>query len=264
MKRICFFLGIIMTLGSCEKVIDINLKNNEPLLVAEGEIKEGVHDVNVYLTYTSDYFAPGSPSPVGGAVVKLTDSIGTYTFPEVSPGRYVLPGYNARARQTYSLAIQQAGKTYAASAYLPPVVVLDSISYKYETASAFTDAGYLIYAEFNDPPATDNYYRIKLTVNDTLRNKPEDLFVFDDQLTNGRHIKIPIFIKRFKKGDRIHMELIGMDEKVYKYFLTLTTIISTSGQPSAAPANPISNFSGNILGVFGAYSSSTQSVSLPL
>lgn len=259
-NKLILFLAIAF--AGCEKVIDVKLKNTSPLLVAEAAVWEGRHDVTVKLSRTKDYYDNTTPSFVSGAIVTFSDSLQTYNLTDVGNGTYLLPGYLAQGGKAYRVNINSGGQ-YEAMAFMPVPVVLDSVSYKFENASVFTDEGYLIYAEFNDPADRQNFYQIKLTVNDTLQNKPEDLFVFDDELTNGRHIKIPIFIKRFQAGDRIKMELISMDKNVYKYYETLIPLISNNGQPSAAPANPVNNWSGGILGVFGAYSESSTQITLP-
>ena len=81
----------------------------------------------------------------------------------------------------------------------------------------------------------------------------------DDENTNGNYIDIPLFIRSFEIGDTIDLSLLNIDEKSYDYLLTLNTIIG-NGQPSAAPANPNSNFSNGALGYFAIYNGETKQI----
>jgi hypothetical protein len=50
-----------------------------------------------------------------------------------------------------------------------------------------------------------------------------------------------------------------MDANVYSYLTTLSDVITSDANTSAAPANPNTNFSNGALGFFGAFSRSTMS-----
>jgi hypothetical protein len=83
--------------------------------------------------------------------------------------------------------------------------------------------------------------------------------VIEDRLSEGINIILPIFTSIFKLDDKVEVELISMYKKMYDYFNTLSTIISNGGD-SAAPANPLSNWSGGVLGYFGAFSFSKKTI----
>jgi hypothetical protein len=51
-----------------------------------------------------------------------------------------------------------------------------------------------------------------------------------------------------------------MDAGVYDYFNTLSEILTSDANTSAAPANPNSNFNNGALGYFAAYATSKKSI----
>jgi hypothetical protein len=69
----------------------------------------------------------------------------------------------------------------------------------------------------------------------------------NDGLTVQSYVSPDFFINL---NDTVQMELDAIDRPVYDYFYTLNQ--STLNGQSAAPANPVSNFSNNALGYFCA------------
>jgi hypothetical protein len=77
--------------------------------------------------------------------------------------------------------------------------------------------------------------------------------VANDELNNGLSSQTYVTPDFFsQEHDTIQMQLDAIDKPVYDYFNTLQQ--STLSQTTAAPANPISNFSNGALGYFSAYS----------
>lgn len=264
MKLLISILAVLFAFTSCEKVIDVSLNDAPAQLVVVGNLKEGTGIFNVDISKSGGFYATGNGEKVSGAKVTLQKN-GTVpvALTDRGNGRYSITSYTALADNNYTLKVEQGGKAYTAGSYLPPKVVLDSITYEYQPATVFVEEGYLIYCELDDPAGIKNYYRIKVTLNGRVKNSGTDLFVFNDQFTNGRHIKIPLFLSRYQSKDTISIELVSLDEKVYKYFETLSTILNTNGQQPAAPANPLTNWSPAILGYFSATSSSRKTIILP-
>lgn len=263
--RLLFIIAIVITcFSSCDKVIDVSLNDTAPQLVVVGNLRQGASDFSVDVSKSGGFYATANPVKVTGANITLQkNNEAPVALTETGNGKYGLNPYAAAAGNNYTLRVQESGKMYTASSFLSPTVTLDSITYEYQPASVFVEEGYLIYCELDDPPGVKNYYRLILTLNDTLQNKGSDLFVFNDQFTDGRHIKIPLFLSRFKPQDKISIELVSLDQKIYKYYETLATIVSLNGQQPAAPANPLTNWSPAILGYFAATSSSSKTIILP-
>jgi hypothetical protein len=248
-----------MVLTSCEKVIDVDLNSANPQYVIEGELFAGDHPFTVHVAKTTDYYGKAPQEQVNDAVVLLKSSTGdSLVVPATGNGLYQLPSFIATAGTTYQLQVTAGGNTYTASSTLPQAVLIDSTKYEYEDGG-FGDPGYEVTAYFNDPGDRSNYYRMLVTVNDTFLNEAEDLAVFNDKFNNGNLVKAD-YRKRFRLGDQIKIELRSIDKGVHDYFTSLEQILRNQNGP--APANPLSNFDGGVLGYFGAYSNSKVEVTI--
>ncbi len=263
-NKYLFFAIAILGMFSCQQVIDINLNESAPQFVFEAALEEGTHDFKVRATKTGNYFSTEAPTPIKDAIIKLsTEQGGELLLNNENNGYYTLNQYAALNNTDYKLTIQTEGKTFTASSYLPKSVVLDSVSVEKNPPNPFggedKDSLFTLFCNFTDPKDEVNYYQIKSVVNGIPSSEGNQILVFDDRLTNGNKIRIPIFTREFKLGDVVEVYLLSIDKKTFDYFNTLLLIVSDSNS-SAAPANPISNWSDNALGYFGAYSVSSLNV----
>jgi len=253
----------IIFFASCEKVINVDLNDANPKIVIEAGLYEGTHVFKVHITKTISYFNNGIAPTIDNANVTLSDRINpAKTLIPVGDGWYELLNCTATNNTTYELNVVAEGKTYTASSYLPVSPVLDSLTYK-DFGGGFGGGNfdpYLMTAHFQDSVGVANYYRLIVTKNDSLQNKPFDLFVFDDKIRDGQYIEVPVFSAFCDIGDTMDVELVSMDEKVYDYYITFGEIITGDANNSAAPANPNSNWSNKALGYFGAYSIQRKSI----
>lgn len=252
----------ILFFSSCQKVIDVKLNNSTPRYVIEADLLEGTNSFKVHVAKTTDFFGTAPQQLVNDAIITLSDdSNNTVNIPLIGNGDYAIPAYTAQKGKTYTLAVKSGGNTFIASSTLEGIIPIDSVTYKYKDAEgAFFEEGYEVIAHIKDNPVQKNNYRLLLTKNDTLQNKPEDLYLFDDKYNDGKQVKLDFF-ERFKPNDTLKFELRTMDEGVYAFYKTLYNILNNQSGP--APANPISNFSGGALGYFGAFSVSKATVILP-
>lgn len=265
MKNITLSIfALVITLSSCQKVIDIDLNSATPQYVIEAELVEGTQDFRVRVTKTSNYFSTDNVTSVNNATITLKKDNGTpTTLTNEANGYYKTTNYTATNKVNYQLSVAVDGKTFDASSFLPKPVTLDSISIEKSGGRPFgggkADSSYQLYCNFQDPAGEANYYQIKTTINGVPNDKGGSILVIEDRLTNGNKIRIPIFTTDFKLNDVVEIELLSIDKKVYEYFNTLSTLVS-NGNNSAAPANPLTNWSGGALGYFGAFSSSKKTV----
>ncbi len=150
---------------------------------------------------------------------------------------------------------------------MPPVVPLDSISFV-PLEGGFgpppkpgDPKQYLTFAHLTDPVETVNYYRLNYF--NRLPEPSAGFNTLDDGLTNGNPMQVFTRFPGFDEGDTIRMELLSIDEGVHTYFESLDEALSSGGISSATPFNPISNFEGDVLGYFGAWSKSSMTLILP-
>lgn len=260
MKQYIFLLfaaAVLMT--GCEKVVDINLNNAAPQYVIEGNVFSGMDTVKVNVAKTTDYYGKAPQEQISTATVTLSDNAGnSTTIPNVAPGSYQLTGFTGVPGRTYNLSVKVDGKEFTSTSTMPAAVNIDSISKEFKDAD-FRKEGYEIAANFQDPGNVKNYYRMVYTINDTLQNKPEDLYLLNDKFNDGKKVKADLF-RRFEVGDKIEFELRGMDEPAYNFFFSLQDVLNNQSGP--APANPNTNITGGALGYFAAMTKSKQQITV--
>lgn len=255
-----------IALCSCQDVIDIDLRDADRKYVIEGNVVQGVDSAVVRVSRTTSFFDTAGPEAITDAEVKLTFPDGTdYVLEHVDGGYYKVMGINATPNATYRLKVQVDGETFTSSAYMPESVAIDSLTFQpvqnFFGPPPQGPPKFNVFLNFQDPMSR-NYYRAVYKRNGNEQDNLGDIQLFDDQLTNGNYIEIPIFNQEYKLGDTAYVALQTMDAEVYTFLETFISAASAdAGSPfSAAPDNPISNIEGGAVGVFAAYSRTEATV----
>jgi len=253
---LCFSTGM-MLFASCEKVIDLELKKTDPILVIEGTISNQSNNHLVKISKTLAFDQLTNFNGVKGAKVTLKSSGGlSLSYIEISQGVYGSPRFRGIPGQTYTLNVLVEGKNYSAKSIMPYPVVPDSIGFK--TLSFFGNSNVYPTVFYKDPPKVQNQYRYILKIN----GKTQGDVVFEDRFNDGNEVSDIIIYDgedNIKSGDIIDIEMQSIDRNVFKYFYALSQIGGNNGPP-VAPANPVSNFDNGALGIFNACSSSRRTV----
>lgn len=227
MKNYPLILLAVLALGSCSKIIDIELNTAMQRIVIEARITDEGGPARVILSRTTDYFNPNEPEKVTGAAVSLRSDVGeTEILQEVSPGIYQSNEMIGVSGRSYYLKVEDGDQVYEATALLPTKVLIDSLEVR------FMDSIQDLQTEFR------NSMRI----------------LANDALFNGRQSFINLNRMGFYNlGDTIQVELVSIDEEVYNYFDQLNEISSGgAGFSSSAPANPKNNLTNGAMGYFTA------------
>lgn len=265
-KKIFFFALIPMLLfgmQSCQDVIDIDLNDADPKYVIEGVIVEGVDSITVRVTQTASFFDASPPAGINNATVVVTLPNGQEVLlTSIGNGYYKISGQNITTDSYYSLRVNVDDEEFTATTFMPAHVSLDSLEAVYSEGMFGLEGTYNVFINFNDPAGILNYYKMNVTLNDTLLNGANEIMITDDALVDGNAIYMPIFVRDFDLGDSVAIELQSIDKATYKFYQTMAAVASGSaGSPfSATPANPESNIKGGALGIFGAYTSSRKSI----
>jgi hypothetical protein len=257
------FLLTTLTLVSCQKVIDIDLKDSDPVIVIEGEVNEG-DSLHTILVSKSVKFGTANTFPwVKGAVVTLSDAVGnSEVLTEVTDGKYSSTQFKIKGVQgrAYYLKVEVDGKTYESTSTIPYKVNLDDIlliDNNFEGNGAKTPVPVR-----QDPAGIQNNYLFDLYIMRSKDNlgwvRDSGVLILDDVYSDGVTTQQPIFgtISSFKPGDSIKMTMKCIDRNIYKYFYSLSL---NGPNGSATPANPVSNISGGCLGYFSAQTKQTLS-----
>ena len=248
-----FIFVFCLAFYSCEKVIEIPLKDSQSLLVVEGNIDNASLYQEVILSKSTAFSYAGDQVFVSGAKVSITeDGTRRIILDEKAKGQYRIAGFKGKPGSTYVLNVEVDGQKYTATSTMPEAVSMDSIG----TVSTYILSDKIISAAviYEDPKDVENYYRFKVTINEKISST---YWVFDDRFTNGNVVSQTLtdLGNKLNPEDKIRIQMQCIDAAVYAYWTGLR------GQyPGAStPANPVSNISNGALGYFSAHTISRAS-----
>jgi hypothetical protein len=259
--KLIFPLFLAMAVvSSCEKVIDVDIKDAAPAIVIEGILTNRA-DSQVVRISRSALFGQTNVFPaVRGAVVSITeDGIRKVTLRENTPGVYIIRNVRGTPGHIYTLNVEAEGKTYTATSTMPNQVRLDTIGLN--SSNFFGKIRKSLSIEYQDPAQVKNYYRCLLSVN----GKPsKQFFLFDDNFTDGKRVSQDLFDfdVELQQGDIVDVELHCIDPIIYRYWQGLDQNQNRGGA-STTPANPVSNMSNGALGYFSAHTKQSKVVLIP-
>jgi hypothetical protein len=260
MKNIILFsLLFSLVLFSCEKVIDLDLMSSDTMYVLEGAVTSG--DSAHYLSITTSIpFNQSNDFPiVDNATVTLTDNLGnTAAMIHIGEGIYEAQNYIAFDGRTYTMTAKIGERTFTSTVAIPFTVTLFGAVVL--PSSFFGQVGNLIVPGFQDPAQYKNYYRFRYQEKDSIDNDSGDI-ISNDDISNGQVNQQP-FIGAYlpASGDTVIYTMWGIDKSVYDFLYSKET--NTSGN-SGAPANPVSNWSGDALGYFTAHNVQQIEIIIP-
>lgn len=259
-------LGILaaISLSSCEKVIDLDLKSADKKYVVEANLGNQAGNCRVMLTQTKDFNQSNVFEGISGAVISIREEGGGSTIlDEVQPGIYESASLAGTSGKTYHLSVKIGGQEFTASSTMPPFVQLDTIYVTRETL--FSDPKYIVNAEFQDPQGAGNNYRFIQYFNG---RKEKQLQFMNDDYTDGRLVNSKLFYFNdddeddLKQGDEVLVEMYTIDASMYKYWFSLFRS-STGDSNQATPSNPVSNMMGGALGYFSAHTKQSKGMLVP-
>ena len=125
----------IVAFSSCEKEINLDLKNTQPKLIVEGNVLLGIDTMitqqELKLSISANYTGTNNPSPVTTASVTVNDGSTTYTYTHIGNGVY-RSNFLTAANKMYNLVINYGGDQYKASeTLLSGGARIDSLTIKY-------------------------------------------------------------------------------------------------------------------------------------
>jgi hypothetical protein len=254
-------LALYILSTSCEKIIDVDLNEANPVPVFEA-VLENDSTCYVKASLTSSYYDNSTSPFITNAVMTVTDQLGaTETLSHEGDGIYRGSSIIGTIGNTYTLNINVDGAIYTASSTMPPLTSIDSCTVQ-DRGSFFGGGGgpagpteYFVYVNYKDPVNLTNYYAVQTTYYDSVEvGYTTDYRIADDELSNGIDTRTFTTFTGFKTGDTLNIELASIDQPTHLYFKTLQDAISGAGFASAAPGNPTTNFSEGALGYFSAWS----------
>lgn len=242
---------------SCEKVIEIDINDEDQKIIIEGTVNKDSTEHFVKITRTLKFNENTAYPTVDNATVSISDNAGnSQTLSLVAPGTYKATNFLGVEGRIYTLSVSIDGNNYQSESTMPFNVPIDTLMYQ-EFSFGPTEIYYPIPSRM-DPDDIKNYYSFNLYKNNL---RIDGIFLQDDQFADGVEILQPVFGGEYETGDSLKLIMTCIDDKVYKYFYTLS--INAGGTGGATPANPESNVSGGCLGYFSAQTKQILSAKIP-
>jgi hypothetical protein len=132
---VLFSLLLVLSLSSCEEVVNLDLETAESKIVIDAEIrwnKETTgNEQTIKISKMAYYYSPTTPK-VSGAKVRVENSDGVvFTFTESKPGSYVCTDFVPVLNMNYTLYVEAEGKTFTAVEKMTSVTPINKIEQKY-------------------------------------------------------------------------------------------------------------------------------------
>jgi len=234
MKRI-FIILIAVLAYSCETDVtnDITLNGADPRLVIEGGIERNTNNPvmqqQIRLTSTIGFLEDGDPNPVTDATIIVNDGTTDYTFTHSGNGVYTNTTIPAELNTLYTITIEWNGETYEGNDFLNEVAPFERLYSEFEEEGLFTDEGYFVKFDCEDPIGIENFYYYRVFKNGEFTIVPDpgnsatlvesDEF-FDGQLRIGVNPNEEVV---FEIGDNARVQQLGISEDYHDFLLELFT-----------------------------------------
>lgn len=258
MKKILYSILLFFSFYSCEEVVDVDMPTITPRLVIDAQLTQveygdTIGGCRVILTHTQDFKTAFTFDPILDAKVTLYDTKARileemYYDPSVE---MFLAGMRIIRGREYRITVEYENEKYEATETVPGVVPADSMYFMKIKMTESEDAMMIPILVFKDPVDERNYYGGELYVNG---KRMKIINCYDDEYKNGLMIEAMYSFDKsdnndegLKVGDVVRIE---MDNLAYGSYHYLRTLYAVSG----GAANPITNFSGSVLGCMKAYS----------
>jgi hypothetical protein len=254
------FSILILALVSCEKVIDIDIRDADRKYVIEGVVtNEGLCEVR--LSQSVHFNDPSVFPDVSGAQVIVYDNGVPHVLPEILPGLYrtgTVPGTPGHA---YDLFVQIGDEIFTARSKMLAPVPIDTLY----IGTGFFGSYKFPFVGYTDPAGINNGYRFI-----QYKNRIRDPAIFwdNDEFTDGQSnlvrldngVSSDTDPRAIHTGDTVRVELLSLDDPIYRFWSTIEFGGAGGSAFSASPANPVSNIEGGALGYFSAHSITRRTV----
>ena len=242
--------SLLILFSSCEKEIEIDYRQVEPIYVVEASVSN--NGMQARVSMTNDMDNNTTTSDIDGATVTITGDDGTSeTLPYVGNGIYKAMVFGIPGVE-YRIDVEIDGHHFTSTSTMQKMPELNEFHFMWQK---IMQQKYLM-AEllFQDIPNEDNWYFVHLYRNNTgfrwgVKRDDRDpdgelqqLFSFAREGSDDKDM--------LHEGDRLHLELRAIDQRTYDYFYSMQIMDYTG-------TNPIQNFTGGCLGYFSAYSEVT-------
>lgn len=256
---------MLMALASCIGDFPLQyLDEIDPQIVIESVLRDDRSSIEVYVSETlSLNDTSRNFKGINDAKVSISDQSGNLQELNLTnEGTYSTESIKKEVGAKYTLQVEVGENLYVAEEEMYENNLVDSFYVEYFENRDFYEDGYYILSTLEIIEDSKEFFRLILTVNDTVMDNYVNLLLFETSLlVDEIEVIVPY---DFKPGDVVKMELFSMSEELYRYWNSYYNITSgLLGNPTAPSQNPPSNISGGCLGYFQVSSVKTFTIEIP-
>jgi hypothetical protein len=261
MKKIFYFVGILLLFSGCTEEIDFDLNDSQTRIVIDARFttEEKVH--YVYLEQTSSYYDDQQGDEISGATVKMIQGNSTVFLTEESPGVYATDStFKVDVGKIYTCEVDWDGEVFTAIDTVQPVAVVDGIFavQLFDTIPIIEeiDSSYSLLIFTQETPGLGDYYLWYYYVNGELLSDTLIEYSFtDDAFVDGAYVGgLPVYNieqELVGPGDTVVLEQLSISRGHYDMLNSvLIQTVFRGGLFDGPPANVPSNFDNGALGFF--------------
>lgn len=276
---IILFLSFL-AITACEKIVEVELPSDDPILVVESQITNKREPWKVKLTLSQPYFDQDLADNVSTALVNISGTDGiNIDLIYTDTGLFVSPDtMQCIIGETYTLTISYNGETYTASEKLANGFPIDlMLSFFLPSTNGFVESGYYVFIQGKENDYKGDSYLWKFYKNDTIR-ETFGLLAENDEFGPVSFLNASIdpndplkglaqnilprpFPFLVEPGDTVRLEQYNLSPTYYQYLFDVQSQLGRSGTPfDPPPANPNNNISNGGLGYFSVAHYTTKEI----
>ncbi len=271
MKNNIFLITCLLSilLISCEKEVDVEIKDNDPKIVLSAHIGAG-DSLKCYVSSSIPLYATnnGQIKVIEDAVVEVSSDNITWKTLHYNPFYYSyslsLIDFSPSEGQTYYIRASANGfKSVNSSCTIPFYNPVDVTLVKIDTTDNSGMGNYMIgiTIKVKDAIGQRNYYGIQAFLNEQefyLENNTN--WIFSDNIGDGSEFIFKYTHWYWHHGDVIKIRLLQSDESFYRFHYSFDNYISDD--PFTEPSPVFSNIE-NGLGICSGYTSRDYTFVIP-
>lgn len=265
MKNILAILSAIVVLTSCEKTVYLDLQQNDPKIIIEGQVTNRSGYQYVKVSRSVGFYESGQTPRVEDASVVVRDDAGNEFQFVHNPGNdadsigFYRPQtpFEGVIGRTYNLSVTVEGQLYEAEDTLFPVTSIDSLAVRINDDEKEDPKDFgkfyevLLYAI--EPQGSTDYYLFKFYRNDSIKvYNDTDIYFADDEVLGEQIDGVPSPIY-YSIGDIARIEMYSLSRSGFVFYSDLQSLLNSDGGLfSQPPSNSRTNLTNGALGYFQA------------
>ncbi|WKK79070.2 DUF4249 family protein [Marivirga arenosa] len=250
--KIVSLLITVLLSWSCQEIIDVDLTQSEKRLVIEGKLLDEASFQRIKISETLNFYDTGNLEPFKDAEVSLLDSknnlIVNFVYNNEDSSYITSTQVALSMGEEYKLQIEAKGELLEATGVILQNATLDSLYYlSNEELQAIGQPsfgeGYFMFVNGKLNNEGIEYFKLDVTVNDTLQNSRGDFSnsVLSSEFFGKEFVALPV-PGSFEPEDSVGLELYTLNEDMYQYYVEFINLLFNDGGVfSPPPVNPTTN-----------------------